>query len=58
MVIDMRTRLPHSHLLNRAEDMAFHVRRLSDCARRLRDAQNDLTQALERNRAQIGRAHV
>ncbi|ACI99562.1 MULTISPECIES: hypothetical protein [Rhodospirillales] len=53
MVIDMRTRLPHSHLLNRAEDMAFHVRRLSDCARRLRDAQNDLTQALERNRALI-----
>ena len=38
MVIDIRTRLPHTHLATHAANLNFHAQQLSRCAADLQEA--------------------
>lgn len=48
MVIDMRTRLPHTHLSSRVADIHFHAQQLARATRNLSEALDQL-RALDLN---------
>lgn len=59
MIIDIRTRLPHGHLVNKAHDVRFHAGQLAKCAAELRAVNERLREVLKdvqafRNVAEIG----
>lgn len=46
MVIDLHTRLPHGHLVNKTHDMRHHAAQMANCAAELRAMQGRLTDLL------------